>query len=409
MRHGSSQNLKGVIRLQRLVTAESVTEGHPDKLADRISDGVLDAILATDPDARVAIETILSTGVALITGEITCQGYVDFQEIVRRTVREVGYTDSAFGIDADHCAVLIAVHDQSPDIAMGVNEALDSHSGDPFDQTGAGDQGLMFGYAVSETPELMPLPISLAPKLAARLAEVRKNSLLEYLRPDGKSQVTIAYDGDRAIEATALVVSAQHSPDIDQETLRRDLEELVIREVIPTALITHNTRIYINPTGRFVIGGPQADAGLTGRKIIVDTYGGAIPHGGGAFSGKDPTKVDRSASYYARYIAKNVVAAGLAKRCQVQLAYAIGVAQPVGMYLDTFGTSDFDEESLIQMVLKVFDPRPAAIIKQLNLKQPIYTPTSSYGHFGREAFPWEATDRAAQLHELAYSKEGLQN
>ncbi|MAZ52711.1 MAG: methionine adenosyltransferase [Trueperaceae bacterium] len=409
MRHGSSQNLKGVIRLQRLVTAESVTEGHPDKLADRISDGVLDAILATDPDARVAIETILSTGVALITGEITCQGYVDFQEIVRRTVREVGYTDSAFGIDADHCAVLIAVHDQSPDIAMGVNEALDSHSGDPFDQTGAGDQGLMFGYAVSETPELMPLPISLAHKLAARLAEVRKNSLLEYLRPDGKSQVTIAYDGDRAIEATALVVSAQHSPDIDQETLRRDLEELVIREVIPTALITHNTRIYINPTGRFVIGGPQADAGLTGRKIIVDTYGGAIPHGGGAFSGKDPTKVDRSASYYARYIAKNVVAAGLAKRCQVQLAYAIGVAQPVGMYLDTFGTSDFDEESLIQMVLKVFDPRPAAIIKQLNLKQPIYTPTSSYGHFGREAFPWEATDRAAQLHELAYSKEGLQN
>ena len=409
MRHGSSQNLKGVIRLQRLVTAESVTEGHPDKLADRISDGVLDAILATDPDARVAIETILSTGVALITGEITCQGYVDFQEIVRRTVREVGYTDSTFGIDADHCAVLIAVHDQSPDIAMGVNEALDSHSGDPFDQTGAGDQGLMFGYAVSETPELMPLPISLAHKLAARLAEVRKNSLLEYLRPDGKSQVTIAYDGDRAIEATALVVSAQHSPDIDQETLRRDLEELVIREVIPTALITHNTRIYINPTGRFVIGGPQADAGLTGRKIIVDTYGGAIPHGGGAFSGKDPTKVDRSASYYARYIAKNVVAAGLAKRCQVQLAYAIGVAQPVGMYLDTFGTSDFDEESLIQMVLKVFDPRPAAIIKQLNLKQPIYTPTSSYGHFGREAFPWEATDRAAQLHELAYSKEGSQN
>ena len=409
MRHGSSQNLKGVIRLQRLVTAESVTEGHPDKLADRISDGVLDAILATDPDARVAIETILSTGVALITGEITCQGYVDFQEIVRRTVREVGYTDSAFGIDADHCAVLIALHVQSPDFAMGVNEALDSHSGDPFDQTGAGDQGLMFGYAVSETPELMPLPISLAHKLAARLAEVRKNSLLEYLRPDGKSQVTIAYDGDRAIEATALVVSAQHSPDIDQETLRRDLEELVIREVIPTALITHNTRIYINPTGRFVIGGPQADAGLTGRKIIVDTYGGAIPHGGGAFSGKDPTKVDRSASYYARYIAKNVVAAGLAKRCQVQLAYAIGVAQPVGMYLDTFGTSDFDEESLIQMVLKVFDPRPAAIIKQLNLKQPIYTPTSSYGHFGREAFPWEATDRAAQLHELAYSKEGLQN
>ena len=395
--------------MQRLVTAESVTEGHPDKLADRISDGVLDAILATDPDARVAIETILSTGVALITGEITCQGYVDFQEIVRTTVREVGYTDSAFGIDADHCAVLIAVHDQSPDIAMGVNEALDSHSGDPFDQTGAGDQGLMFGYAVSETPELMPLPISLAHKLAARLAEVRKNSLLEYLRPDGKSQVTIAYDGDRAIEATALVVSAQHSPDIDQETLRRDLEELVIREVIPTALITHKTRIYINPTGRFVIGGPQADAGLTGRKIIVDTYGGAIPHGGGAFSGKDPTKVDRSASYYARYIAKNVVAAGLAKRCQVQLAYAIGVAQPVGMYLDTFGTSDFDEESLIQMVLKVFDPRPAAIIKQLNLKQPIYTPTSSYGHFGREGFPWEATDRAAQLHELAYSKEGPQN
>tara|TARA_Y100001960_G_C14714833_1_gene849047 strand:- start:196 stop:1383 length:1188 start_codon:yes stop_codon:yes gene_type:complete len=395
--------------LQRLVTAESVTEGHPDKLADRISDGVLDAILAADPDARVAIETILSTGVALITGEITCQGYVDFQEIVRRTVRDVGYTNSAFGIDADHCAVLIAVHDQSPDIAIGVNAARESHSGDPFDQTGAGDQGLMFGYAVSETPELMPLPISLAHKLAARLAEVRKTGLLQYLRPDGKSQVTIAYDDDKAVEASTLVISAQHSPDVDQETLRSDIEKLVIREVVPTELITQNTRMYINPTGRFVIGGPQADAGLTGRKIIVDTYGGAIPHGGGAFSGKDPTKVDRSASYYARYIAKNVVAAGLAKRCQIQLAYAIGVAKPVGMYLDTFGTSDIDEEHLSQLVMKVFDPRPAAIIKQLNLKRPIYTATSSYGHFGREAFPWEETNRAEQLHELAYSKGESQN
>jgi S-adenosylmethionine synthetase len=395
--------------LQRLITAESVTEGHPDKLADRISDSVLDAILATDPYARVAVETILSTGVALITGEITCRGYVDFQEIVRRTVREVGYTDSAFGIDADHSAVLIAVHEQSPDIALGVNDARESSSGDPFDQIGAGDQGLMFGYAVSETPELMPLPIILAHKLAFRLAEVRKTGLLPYLRPDGKAQVTLNYDGEHAIEARAVVVSGQHSPDVDLKTLRRDLEEVVIREVIPKELITNSTSMYINPTGRFVIGGPQADAGLTGRKIMVDTYGGAVPHGGGAFSGKDPTKVDRSATYYARYIAKTVVAAGLAQRCQVQLAYAIGVARPVGMYIDTFGTSGINEEFLVELVWKVFDPRPASIIEQLDLRRPIYTPTSSYGHFGRKGFPWEQTDRVTQLRELANAKGERQN
>ena len=387
--------------MYKLITSESVTEGHPDKLADRISDSVLDAMLAVDPDARVAAETILTKGLALIAGEVTCNGYVDLQRIVRDTVRGVGYTDAAYGIDADHSAVLIAITEQSPDIAQGVSRAQDSGSGDPYDLVGAGDQGLMFGYATDETPELMPLPITLAHALTRRLAEVRKTGLLGYLRPDGKAQVTIAYDGDAPVKVTAVVLSAQHDPDVETKQLVRDLETHVIRAVIPENLLSAETRFYINPTGRFVIGGPEGDAGLTGRKIIVDTYGGAAPHGGGAFSGKDPTKVDRSASYYARYMAKNLVAAGLAKRAQVQLAYAIGVAQPVGIYVDTFGTSELSDEVLAELLQDVFDARPAAIIAQLGLKRPIYRETSAYGHFGRPEFPWEQTDKVAELRQRA--------
>ena len=383
--------------MYRLITSESVTEGHPDKLADRISDSVLDAILTIDPGARVAAETILTKGLALIAGEITCNGYVDLQRIVRDTVREVGYTDSAYGIDADHCAVLVAITEQSPDIAQGVSRAREATSGDAFDQIGAGDQGLMFGYATDETPELMPLPITLAHKLTQRLAECRKEEILPYLRPDGKAQVTVAYDDDTPVKVTAVVVSAQHNPNVTEEQLQRDIEREVIRAAIPAEYLDDNTVFYINPTGRFVIGGPEGDAGLTGRKIIVDTYGGAAPHGGGAFSGKDPTKVDRSASYYARYMAKNIVAAGLAKRAQVQLAYAIGVAQPVGIYVDTFGTSELSDEVLSDLLAKVFDARPAAIIAQLGLGRPIYKATSAYGHFGREEFPWERTDKVDAL------------
>ncbi len=387
--------------MYKLITSESVTEGHPDKLADRISDSVLDAMLAVDPDARVAAETILTKGLALIAGEVTCNGYVDLQQIVRDTVRGVGYTDAAYGIDADHSAVLIAITEQSPDIAQGVSRAQDSDSGDPYDLVGAGDQGLMFGYATDETPELMPLPITLAHALTRRLAEVRKTGLLAYLRPDGKAQVTIAYDGDTPVKLTAVVLSAQHDPDVSSVQLMEDLETFVIRAVIPEDLLGDDTRFYINPTGRFVIGGPEGDAGLTGRKIIVDTYGGAAPHGGGAFSGKDPTKVDRSASYYARYMAKNLVAAGLAKRAQVQLAYAIGVAQPVGIYVDTFGTSELSDELLAELLQNVFDARPAAIIAQLDLKRPIYRETSAYGHFGRPEFPWEQTGKVAELRRRA--------
>ena len=324
----------------KLISAESVTEGHPDKLADRISDSVLDAILALDPQARVAAETLLCTGLALVTGEITTTGYVDIQALVRETVREVGYTDSNYGFDADHSAVLVAINEQSPDIAQGVTSALEADSGDRYDRTGAGDQGLMFGYATLETPELMPLPIRLAHQVTQRLAEVRKTGLLDYLRPDGKAQITVAYEGATPVEVTAVVLSAQHHPDVDQKRLKDDLIREVVCAAVPEQYLNDATQFYINPTGRFVIGGPQGDAGLTGRKIIVDTYGGAAPHGGGAFSGKDPTKVDRSGAYYARYIAKNIVAAGLAERCQVQLAYAIGVARPVGMYVETFGTSE---------------------------------------------------------------------
>ena len=383
--------------MRKLITAESVTEGHPDKLADRISDSVLDAILGIDPQARVAAETILATGLALIAGEITCRGYVDLQRIVRETVRDVGYTDASYGIDADHSAVLIAINEQSSDISVGVDRAQEAESGDAFDLVGAGDQGLMFGYAIDETPERMPMPIVYAHRLARRLAEVRRNGQLPYLRPDGKAQVTFAYEDDRPVSLEAVVVSAQHAPDVAQQDLRDDIRTHVIEHVVPATMLHDATLFYINPTGRFVQGGPAADAGLTGRKIIVDTYGGAAPHGGGAFSGKDPTKVDRSASYYARYVAKNVVAADLATRCQVQLAYAIGVARPVGMYVDTFGTGKVGDDVLSRAVSAVFDARPASIIEQLDLRRPIYTATSAYGHFGREGFPWEETGRTADL------------
>ena len=380
----------------KLVTAESVTEGHPDKLADRISDGVLDAILAFDPHARVAAETLVTTGLVLLTGEITCHGYADLQAVVRDTVREVGYTDTDYGIDGDHSAVLIAIKEQSPDIAMGVDRSAEAQ-GDAADRLGAGDQGLMIGYASDETEHLMPLPITLAHALTKRLARVRKDGLLTYLRPDGKAQVTVAYDGDRPVHVDTVVLSAQHHPDVHLEQLRADLRIHVLDAVLPSELVSERTRHYLNPTGRFVIGGPQGDAGLTGRKIVVDTYGGAAPHGGGAFSGKDPTKVDRSASYYARYMAKHVVAAGLARRCLIQLAYAIGIARPVGTYVDTFGTGTVPEEVLAQGLAKVFDARPAAIIDQLDLQRPIYRVTAAYGHFGRPGFTWEALDRVDDL------------
>ena len=383
--------------MRKLISAESVTEGHPDKLADRISDSVLDAILEQDPAARVAVETLLTKGLALVAGEVTTSADVDIQDKVRRAAREVGYTDAAFGFDADHSAVLIALSEQSPDIAMGVNRAQEATSGSAFDQVGAGDQGLMFGYAVDETPELMPLPITIAHDMARRLAAVRHDGTVPYLRPDGKAQITLVYEHGRAVAVETVVLSAQHHPDVDLEQMRDDLRRVVVDAVIPEGLDTSGAKYLMNPTGRFVEGGPGADAGLTGRKIIVDTYGGAAPHGGGAFSGKDPTKVDRSASYFARYIAKNVVAGGLAGRCQVQLAYAIGVAQPVGMYIDTFGTGVMRDELLADAVREVFDARPAAIIEALDLRRPIYRATSAYGHFGQASFPWEQTDRAAAL------------
>jgi len=382
--------------LLKLISAESVTEGHPDKLADRISDSVLDALLEGDAGARVAAETLLCKGLALVTGEITTTGYVDIQQIVRDTVREVGYVSADYGFDADHSAVLVAINEQSPDIAQGVDKAFDADA-----TLGAGDQGLMFGYATTETPELMPLPITLAHALTRRLAEVRKTERLLYLRPDGKAQVTLAYENDVPSHVTTVVISAQHHPEVDQGTLREDLIREVVHAAVPEKYLTDETKFYINPTGRFVIGGPQGDAGLTGRKIIVDTYGGAAPHGGGAFSGKDPTKVDRSGAYYARYIAKNVVAAGLAERCQVQLAYAIGVAHPVGMYVESFGTSELGDHVLSRLIGDVFDARPAAIIEQLSLRRPIYQATSSYGHFGRSEFPWEQTDRVEALKAVA--------
>ena len=370
-----------------LFTSESVTEGHPDKICDQISDVILDAILEQDENSRVACEVAASTGLVHIMGEITTTGYVDFQKIVRDVVRDIGYTRAKFGFDADTCAVISNIDEQSPDIAMGVNPG------------GAGDQGMMFGYACTETPELMPLPISLAHRLARRLTQVRKDGTLEYLRPDGKSQVTVEYEGDTPVRIEAVVISSQHAADVDMETLRKDIMREVILPVLPADLVDENTKYYVNPTGRFVIGGPNGDTGLTGRKIIVDTYGGMGRHGGGAFSGKDPTKVDRSAAYAARWVAKNIVAAGLAARCEVQLAYAIGVAQPVSIRVDTFGTGTVPEEKIETAVESVFDLRPAAIIETLGLRKPIYRKLAAYGHMGREDLGvlWEKTDRVDAL------------
>lgn len=390
---------------RRLLTSESVTEGHPDKVADQISDAVLDAILEKDPKARVACETLITTGLALVAGEITTDCYVDIPKIVRETVCAIGYTRAKYGFDCDTCAVLTSIDDQSPDIALGVDKALEVKTGEMTDSdvenTGAGDQGMMFGYASNETPEYLPMPIALAHKLSRRLSTVRKTGEIPYLRPDGKTQVTVEYDGDTPVRVDTVVISAQHSPDEDTETIRRDIIAKVIRPVIPADLLDENTRFFINPTGRFVVGGPQGDCGLTGRKIIVDTYGGIGRHGGGAFSGKDPTKVDRSAAYAIRHVAKNIVAAGLADRCEVQVAYAIGVARPVSILVDTFGTGKISEERLVELIFKHFDLRPAAIIKRLDLQRPLYRQVAAYGHFGRNDLdlPWERLDMVEALRQ----------
>ncbi|WP_071393778.1 methionine adenosyltransferase [Bacillus tuaregi] len=393
---------------RRLFTSESVTEGHPDKICDQISDAILDEILTQDPNARVAAETSVTTGLVLVSGEITTSTYVDIPKIVRNTVKEIGYTRAKYGFDSETCAVLTSIDEQSPDIAMGVDQALEAREGNMTDEQieaiGAGDQGLMFGFACNETSELMPLPISLAHKLSRRLAEVRKDNTLAYLRPDGKTQVTVEYDeNDQPVRIDTIVISTQHDPEIGLEQIQRDLKEYVISPVVPKELIDDQTKYFINPTGRFVIGGPQGDAGLTGRKIIVDTYGGYARHGGGAFSGKDPTKVDRSAAYAARYVAKNIVAAGLADKVEVQFAYAIGVARPVSISIDTFGTGKVDEDVLVDVVNKNFDLRPAGIIKMLDLRRPIYKQTAAYGHFGRVDvdLPWERTDKAELIRDQA--------
>lgn len=393
--------------MRRLFTSESVTEGHPDKICDQISDAILDEILKKDPYARVACETAVTTGLVLVMGEITTQCYVDIPKVVRKVVEEIGYTRAKFGFDADTCAVITSIDEQSPDIALGVDKALEAKRGELSDSEieaiGAGDQGLMFGFACDETEELMPMPIMLAHKLARRLAEVRKNGTLSYLRPDGKTQVTVEYEDDRPVRVDSVVVSAQHAPEIAHDTIERDIIEHVIKPIIPENMIDDKTKIFVNPTGRFVIGGPQGDSGLTGRKIIVDTYGGYARHGGGAFSGKDPTKVDRSASYAARYVAKNIVAAGLAKKCEVQLAYAIGVATPLEIGIDTFGTGKISDEKISEIVKQVFDLRPAAIIRDLDLRRPIYRQVAAYGHFGRHDLdlPWEKTDKVDILRKLA--------
>ena len=386
-------------------TSESVTEGHPDKMADQISDAILDAILAQDPEGRVACETLVTTGQVHVVGEISTKCYVDIPHIIRKTVKDIGYTRAKYGFDAETCGILVSLDEQSPDIAQGVNQALEAREGemDAADAIGAGDQGMMFGYATNETPEYMPLPIALAHRLARRLAEVRKDGTLPYLRPDGKTQVTILYEDGKPVAVDTIVISTQHDEDVELATIRKDLIEHVIKAVVPAELLSDKTRIFVNPTGKFVIGGPQGDSGLTGRKIIVDTYGGWARHGGGAFSGKDPTKVDRSAAYAARYVAKNIVAAGLADRCEIQLAYAIGVAYPVSVMVDTFGTNKVPEETIEALAKKHFDLRPAGIIKMLDLRRPIYKQTAAYGHFGRTDIdlPWEHTDKADVLRKEA--------
>ena len=386
-----------------LFTSESVTEGHPDKICDRISDSVLDALLAQDPMSRVACETFATTGMITVMGEITTTAHVDIEKVARKAVCDIGYDSSLYGFDGNTCGVLISVHEQSPDIALGVDKCAEAKAGDSDGlDTGAGDQGMMFGYACNETAELMPLPISLAHKLAKKLTEVRKNGTLPYLRPDGKTQVTVAYEDGRPVAVDTVVVSSQHSPDVSVEQIREDVIRYVIEPIIPADMMSESTSIFVNPTGRFVIGGPAGDTGLTGRKIIVDTYGGTCGHGGGAFSGKDPTKVDRSASYAARYVAKNIVAAGLADRCQVQIAYAIGVATPVSVNVDTYGTAKVDESLIEAKVMELFDLRPGAIIRDFDLRRPIYAAFSAYGHMGREELnaPWEQTDKKDALASL---------